>query len=326
VRNISHLKGIQAFEASARRLSFADAARELNVTPAAIAQLVRSLETWLGTPLFVRTRTGPVRLLLTESGRSALGPVSRGLDQIDEAVHQVRMASRRKGITVTASSALATRWLIPHLDRFSTLHPDIEIRLDVTDRTVDFERREADIGIRCGPGSWNGAEAFKLMDETVVAVCSPTIQGIGVFDAGKDPSTPRWNDANWIIHQTPIHDTSIAQGGVFPDWALWFQSAGLDCHFGSAGLSINSTAAVIQSVLNGQGVALVRDALVAHDVAAGRLVRCLAGHGIPFAWSYYCLVAQSSRHNPHVGLFADWLRTHWASEYATKPVKLSGSD
>lgn len=320
MRSISHLKGIQAFEAAARHLSFVDAAHELSVTPAAIAQLVRSLETWLGTPLFVRARTGVQRLALTEAARDAVGPISRGLDHIDEAVYQLRLAGRRSGITVTASSALATRWLIPHLDSFSILFPDIEIRLDVTDRLVDFERNEADIGIRCGPGVWGGADAFKLMDETVIAVCSPALRGGDRLDLAKDAIERCWNDPDWIIRQVPIHDTSPAQRAVFPDWATWLQSAGLDCRFESAGLSINSTAGVIQSALNGQGVALVRNALVAHDIAAGRLVRCLNGHRLPFAWSYFCLVSKAARRNQQAMLFAEWLRTQWESQYSPKPT------
>jgi LysR family transcriptional regulator, glycine cleavage system transcriptional activator len=310
MRTISHLKGIQAFEASARHLSFADAARELNVTPAAVAQLVRSLEGWLGTPLFNRTRAGVQRLSLTETARDALGPISRGLDQIDEAIAQLRDADRRRGITVTASSAIATRWLIPHLDAFSAQHPEIEMKLDVTDRLVNFERHEADIGIRCGQGPWIGADAFKLMDETVLAVCSPSILGNQLPDS-EDEGALAWNHPAWIISQVPIHDTSPAQRKIFPNWEVWFQSAGLDCRFGSSGLSINSTTLVIQAALNGQGIAMVRSALVAHDLAAGRLVRCLNGHSIPFAWSYYCLVARAAHRNPQALLFAEWLRTHW---------------
>lgn len=224
---------------------------------------------------------------------------------------------RPRGITVTASPALATRWLIPHLDHFAALHPEIEIRLDVTDRLVDFARHEADLGIRCGLGQWPGAEAFKLMDEAIVAVCSPALAG-----ALAGPRANRCsNDPAWLLSQVPISDTSPAQAAVFPSWPDWLRAAGIGGGFSSPGLHINATAMVIQSALNGQGVALVRQVLVAHDLHAGRLLRCLDHHSLPFAWSYFGVVAHRARAERHVERFAAWLKEHWQKEYDV----LSGS-
>jgi LysR family glycine cleavage system transcriptional activator len=102
---------------------------------------------------------------------------------------------------------------------------------------------------------------------------------------------------------------------VFPDWPRWLAAAGLRLDFATPGLHVNSTATVIQCALNGQGIALVRHALVAHDLAEGRLQRCLEGHAVPFAWSYYGLVAHGARDVPAVKRFAAWLTDHWQSQY-----------
>ena len=307
-----HLKGIQAFEAAARHLSFVEAARELNVTPAAVAQLVRSLESGLGGALFERSRSGASRLKLTRAAEAAISGVTRGLDEIEAAMRRARDEIRPRGITVTASSAIATRWLVPHLDRFAARHPDIEIRLDVTDRVLDLARHEADLGIRCGLGPWPGTDAIKLMDEEVIAVCAPAL---GQDGGGVGTAHNSRNDLSWLCRQVPIHDTAPAQAAVFPSWSSWLAAAGQSATFVSPGLHINATASVIQAALNGQGVALARHALVAHDLAAGRLVRCLAWHSMPFAWSYFAVVAHKARRQPQVELFVDWLQTHWQADY-----------
>ncbi|MGH8424905.1 MAG: LysR family transcriptional regulator, partial [Pseudomonas fluorescens] len=77
-----HLNALRAFEASARHQSFSAAAAELNVTPAAVGQLVRSLEDWLGTPLFHRSSSGRVRLVATEIAENALPDIRAGFDRL----------------------------------------------------------------------------------------------------------------------------------------------------------------------------------------------------------------------------------------------------
>ncbi len=77
-----HLNALRAFEASARHQSFSAAAAELNVTAAAVGQLVRSLEDWLGTPLFVRGSSGRVRLIPTEAAERALPDIRAGFDRL----------------------------------------------------------------------------------------------------------------------------------------------------------------------------------------------------------------------------------------------------
>ncbi|MGO4465905.1 LysR family transcriptional regulator, partial [Pseudoduganella sp. RAF53_2] len=77
-----HLNALRAFEASARHQSFSAAAAELNVTPAAVGQLVRALEDWLGAPLFLRNASGRTRLVPTESAERALPNIRAGFDRL----------------------------------------------------------------------------------------------------------------------------------------------------------------------------------------------------------------------------------------------------
>ncbi|HEY9237178.1 MAG TPA: LysR family transcriptional regulator, partial [Phenylobacterium sp.] len=81
MRSPVHLNALRAFEAAARH-SFSLGAGEPGVTPAAVGQLVRTLEEWLGAPLFHRGSTGRARLVLTEAAQQALPDIRAGFDRL----------------------------------------------------------------------------------------------------------------------------------------------------------------------------------------------------------------------------------------------------
>ncbi len=147
-----HLNALRAFEASARHQSFSAAAAELNVTPAAVGQLVRTLEDWLGTPLFVRVNSGRARLSPTEMAERALPDIRAGFDRLALGMERLQEGSTSEVLTVTVSPAFAAKWLLPRIDRFQTACPDIDVRLDTNHKSVDFIAQRIDIGVRYGMG------------------------------------------------------------------------------------------------------------------------------------------------------------------------------
>src|SRR5262249_32610585 len=158
------------FEAAARHLSFTKAASELSVTPAAVSHQVRTLEEELGLRLFWRTSRA---VRLTRAGEALKTGVGEGLAVIADAVDQVRGSDRRRTLPAPASPSFAAKWLVPRLDRFRQLCPDVDVRIDVSERLVDFAREDADIGIRFGSGTYPGLRSDRLSDEAVFPVCSP---------------------------------------------------------------------------------------------------------------------------------------------------------
>lgn len=162
-----HLNALRAFEASARHESFSAAAAELNVTPAAVGQLVRSLENGLGTPLFLRGTSGKSRLIPTETAERALPDIRAGFDRLALGMDRLREGSASGVLTVTVSPAFAAKWLLPRIDRFQNARPDTDVRLDTSLKPVDFIAQRVDVGVRYGTGSWPGLAAQKLMDEEV---------------------------------------------------------------------------------------------------------------------------------------------------------------
>lgn len=195
MRNLTRLKSLQALEASARHGSFVGAARELDVTPPAIGQLVRSLEDWVGYPLFKRRRSGAERLTPVEEAQEALEDIAQGLDLLESGLRKLRGRKARSVVVVTASQALVANWLMSRLEEFASKCPNVDVRLDVSDRVIDLAHGEADIGIRCGLGTWKGVKSTYLMGEEIIAVCH-----------NKLVPTDREVTAGWIAEQTLIHD------------------------------------------------------------------------------------------------------------------------
>lgn len=297
MRTLAHLNALRAFEAAARHLSYARAAAELNVTPAAIGQQVRALEAWLGTPLFHRSAGPPVRLTLTEAAQAALPDLRDGFDRLASGLRRLREARAAGIVAVTVSPAFAAKWLLPRLDRFRAAHPGLDVRLDVTDRLADLRAGEADVGVRYGGGRWPGLEAGRLLAEEVFPVCSP-----GLLEGPPQLCTP-----DDLRHHTLIHDATIRFDADFPSWPRWLAAAGVQHVDAGRGLRINASAAVTQAAVAGQGVALGRSVVVADDLAAGRLVRLFPGVRCSVEWAYWVVHAPEVAKLPRVTAFRDWL-------------------
>ncbi|WP_179610546.1 LysR substrate-binding domain-containing protein [Rhizobium leguminosarum] len=296
MRDLNRLKSLQALEASARHGSFVGAAAELDVTPPAVGQLVRSLEDWVGYPLFRRSRSGAERLTPVDEAQDALNDIAEGLDRLETGLRKLRGRKARSVVVVTASQALVANWLLARLDDFSTNYPTIDVRLDVSDRVIDLAQGEADIGIRCGLGAWKGVKSTFLMSEEIIAVCHNRLLQVD-----------REVTAGWIVEQTLIHDGTPHPGGDFPTWAEWLAKSGANHVPAERGLKINSTAAVIQAAVAARGVALVRKALVAQELDSGRLVHLLPDVRWPVKWAYYIVAAPKALRRYEVAAFHDWL-------------------
>jgi len=303
MRSLNRLKWLHAFEATARHGSFTGAAQELGVTSAAVGQLVRSLEDWVGHPLLHRTRSGKERLTLVDEAQEALQDITQGLDKLETGLNKLRGRRARSVIVVTASQVLMMNWLMERLNRFSETHQNIDLRLNVTERLMDVSFGEADIGIRCGQGEWAGVNKTWLMDEEAVLVCSPRLV-----------PTEKMACSEWLATQKLIHDDTPHPGADYPSWKDVLEEIGAPEALES-GLHINSTAAVILSALSGRGVAIVRYALVKQLIETGQLVQLHTDHRWPLKWSYYLITPQQSFLREEVKVFHDWLLQDMVSEH-----------
>ncbi len=292
-----HLNALRAFEASARHQSFSAAAAELNVTPAAVGQLVRSLEDTLGRPLFHRATSGRVRLIATEAAEHALPDIRAGFDRLSLGLERLKEGTTSGVLTVTVSPAFAAKWLLPRIESFHAAWPDMDVRLDTNLRVVDFVAQRIDIGVRYGAGHWQGLMAEKLMEEEVYPVCSPSL--LADHKRLKSPED--------LARETLIHDQSMDDRSDFPTWTAWVEKAGVSCVATARGLQINNSAAVLQAAIDGQGVALARSVMAHDDVAAGRLIRLFPEIKFQSALAYYVVYREECGTLPKLKAFRDWL-------------------
>lgn len=304
MRSLNRLKWLHAFEATARHGSFTGAAQELGVTPAAVGQLVRSLEDWVGHPLLHRTRSGKERLTLVDEAREALQDITQGLDKLETGLNKLRGRRARSVIVVTASQVLMMNWLMARINRFSEMHEAIDLRLNVTEKLMDVSHGEADIGIRCGQGDWPGVNKTWLMNEEAVLVCSPRLAPTEEIACGE-----------WLSTQKLIHDDTPHPGADFPSWEDVLRSVSAP-EASESGLHINSTSAVILAALSGRGVAIVRYALVKQLIETGQLVQLHPERRWPLKWSYYLVTLQQHVMRHEVKVFHDWLLQDVVSDNA----------
>ena len=291
-RSLPPLNALRAFESAARHLSFTRAAAELNVTPAAISHQVKALEELLEVPLFRRLTRA---LRLTDAGQAALPMLSQGFDTLAHGVEQMRAHCETGVLTISVSPSFGAMWLVPRLENFRSLHPDIEIRIDGTDRLVDMARGDADVAVRYGPGGYNGVRVDHLFNRVNTPVCSPELM------SGKHPL----HQPGDLRHHTLLHvDWKDAEAS----WRMWLLAAGLHDIDPTRGPHFIQENMAVQAALDGHGVALIGDILLADHLAAGRLVRPFdPSLSRPLNFSYYLLSAKERSERPKVAAFRDWL-------------------
>jgi LysR family glycine cleavage system transcriptional activator len=296
MRAPDHLNALRALEGAARHQSFALAAQELNVTPAAIGQLVRRLEGSLGVELFLRAQTGPARLVLTEAAKSALPDLQAGFHHLAAAMDRLRRARTRQALTVTVSTAFADKWLLHRLGAFRAIWPDCELRIDTNTALVDFTNQAVDIGIRYGGGVWPGLVAVPFARDAFFPVCSPMLL------TGQHPL----KEPGDLHHHQLIHDMSMASTPEFRSWRDWHVQAGLPPAESERGIHINDSAAAYRMVIAGGGVALGRTTLVEQDLEEGRLVRPF-GPELDCPLAYYVVCKPQDTDDQAIIAFREWL-------------------
>ena len=294
-RRLPSLNALRAFEAAGRRLSFSRAAAELHVTPAAVGQQVRTLESYLGETLFVRQNRS---VELTVAGQALLPGVSDGFDQIARAMEAFYRRTVRRPLTVSVEPNFGAKWLVRRLDRFRERHPGIEIRLDATSRVIDFTREAVDLAIRYGDGNYPGLRCDVLLEDEVFPVCSPAL-----LDGPHPLVHPE--DLQW--HRLLRQDWD-PNAPTWPDWTMWLQAAGVEDVDPNQGpqFAAGSYSLMMDAALAGQGVALASSVLVADDIEAGRLVK-------PFDLSmhqslrYYLVGPEATADEPMSAAFREWV-------------------
>ena len=286
------LTALRAFDAAARHMSFAKAADELNVSPAALSFQIKSLEDHLGLPVFRRLNRA---VELTDAGRALVPGTRDGFGALTAAWRGARRLADTSTITVTAGPAFTAKWLAPRMFAFAQSHPEIELRFTATLRLLDFDRDDVDVAIRFGLPHDEKAYARSIIKEWVTPMMSPEL--------AETIKTPADLMEATLLHQD---DLAFLKPGVH--WSAWFAAADLGAP-PPGGLRFSQADHALDSALTGAGVVLGRVSLAARDLAAGRLV-------MPFDLSlttdahYRLICAHGAEKRPHIKAFLDWIEVH----------------
>jgi DNA-binding transcriptional LysR family regulator len=280
----ARLLALQAFEVAARAGSFTSAAQTLGLTPSAVSHRIRALEAELGRPLFKRAHR---EVALTDEGRTIAAATGRAFADLARIGSDGAGCGRRLRIKVTPHFSAA--WLIPRLSTFVKAHAQIELELESSNRTVDFEIEPFDAAICAGDGTFPGLAADHLAEIAAVPIASPRLV--------RELNLRRPRD---LERAMLIHVTSYPAA-----WSLWFKHVGEPRIEPAGTIAVDSFASAVQAAERGLGVALGLSSFVDERERCGGICRpipqtCPAG-------SYWLVYPPPARHGRPLQAFRRWL-------------------
>lgn len=279
------LGALRVFEAVASHLNFSAAAEALNVTPAAVSQQIKTLESYIQVPLFRRNGR---RVEITEEGLELLPAVRAGLDKLESAVHMIRQHGGAGPLHITLLTSFLQIWLLPRMRSFRRKHPEIELRFHTTPDVVDFSRAAVHVGIRFGKGNYPNLYVEKLLDEWLVPVGAPElIKQYGMIERGAD-----------------LRKYPLLEGDDAP-WRIW-QMSDEEIVWKARPPLIDDSAGLLVAAEEGLGFALARWSTVTRALNKGSL-RLASKEALPFASAFYFVCPRAYLALPKVARFREWI-------------------
>ena len=279
------------FEAAARLSSFTRAAKELHMQQPSVSAAIKQLEEELGVPLFTR---GHRQITMSVAGQRLYSDVSRALNDIDNSISAIKQMNAKDYVTISSSSAFSYYWMMPRLHLLREKHPDIDLRMQNSDRDPELEVENLSLGIRLGDGNWSGYQVAKLANEIIYPVASPQI----MITAKNLRSVPN------LLHESLIHlEEPIRER---PTWNQWFEYHKIKDYDLSRGLRLNDYALVLQAAVSSEGFAfgwdhIVRDMISNHTLSAKRDWAWNTGRGIYLIWPKHSPISKQAE------LVRDWI-------------------
>jgi LysR family glycine cleavage system transcriptional activator len=285
------LNALKYFESAARTGSYVTAAAELNVSPAAISQQVRNLETFLKRKLFTRLNN---RIVLTDAGQAIQAGVSPALEDIAALTQRVLAGSSRAKLVVSVIPSLAECWFMPALADFAQAAP-LRIDLRVENDPVDFAGGEIDLRIGYASAQYPGLQSVPLFRDEVLPLCGPELAaGLSLTNA----------DDSLFIH------TSWGQDfGSHPSWDEWLARYLPNRRIDPAkGHRVGSSQLALDFARRGLGIALGQRALAQEGLESGTLM-ALDPQALPLGHDYCAFYPRARARKAGLLPLTDYLRT-----------------
>ncbi|AHL74217.1 LysR family transcriptional regulator [Stutzerimonas stutzeri] len=289
------LDALRVFESAARQQSFTAAALELGSTQPAISQQIKRLEQQLAVRLFDRVYRG---IVLTEAGEMLLGYVQQGLGALDAGLAAVTAKQQHEVLQVATDFAFAAYWLMPRLERFHQLHPEVDVSLVTSERGLGVLPSETDVAIVFGDGRSKHGEAHLLFHEEVYPVCSPLLLKEQERTASLPPAA---------LARLPLLHLRPESRSRWLDWSSLFRALGITETPSSGMLRFDNYTLLIQAAIAGQGVAIGWRHLVDELLAQGLLCR-VGSESVLTKFGYFVVLPERKRRQRLIGSFVDWLQ------------------
>ena len=282
------LNALRAFEAAGRHLSFKQAATELCVTQGAVSRHVLNLESFLGVSLFVRSHR---QVNLTPAGVSYLQEARDALLRISDATTRARARTDERTLRIKAPPSCSIRWLVPRLGRFHALHPDVAVQVTTSHDPVNFDRDEIDVGVHYGVEATDDWRHERLFNEVLIPICNKRLLG-----RSRKRCAPREIASQVLLH-------SLRRPS---DWQQWFDAADLRGFSATQELTFENSTLTYQGAVDGLGVAIAQKALVAEDIASGRLA-APSDIEVRNPLAYYLVYPRRKQTPAKVQAFQSWI-------------------
>ena len=284
------LNAVRVFAIVAQHHSFKRAAESLGVTPGAVSRHVQALEEAMGLQLFIRRNNA---IHLTELGEVFLQQAAPSLRSLGQAIETAM--GEGQSLTVSASTTLAMRWLIPKLKAFRTLRPDIAVRVETKGSTLSS--RTHNVGV-----------SIDYVDVSIdyVAIGKPLGNAEILFEDQSRPymspelasSLSKWTDLTAI--------PALQSTGSNWDWKAWLKEAELPDASIRYAECFDLDDAALRAAIAGMGMALTSEFLIADDIEAGRL--CAAAESPSVLLGHYTMTVLEPKTSAAM-IFARWLRS-----------------
>lgn len=289
--HLSSPRHLVVFEAAARLASFTLAAQELNVQQPSVSASIKQLEASLGAQLFTRSHR---RISLTHAGDRLFADVTRAFEMLAQSAASIRQAVSYDHVTLSASSAFNNYWLLSRISSFQKSSPDIDLRLQSSDREPDLNVEPISLAVRLGDGDWPGCDCALIAPEVIYPVAAPRVMAAAVH----------LSNVPALLHQRLIHlEEPIRER---PSWQQWFDFFGIPEAPPPSGLRLNDYALVLQAAMAGEGFAFgwhhLVDPLVQKGLLAARTEwSWTTGRGFYLVWS------KSTPLIPQAEIVRDWV-------------------
>jgi len=283
---IPSLNWLRVFETAARFESFARAADSLSMSPPAVSQQIRALESYLKRDLFDR---GPHSVRLSEAGRAFLPVVAQALHSVETTTASLFGDPEGQPLAVRVSLMLACGWLAQRLPAFHAAHPEVQLTLMSGLHDEDFLRRGADLQITFGVPPGPGEEGDYLFGETFYPVALPKIaEGI------RKPKD-----------LLPYHLYEVVT--LRTNWLQFLSLAGPIPEAPARVLHVDSSLIAFAMAATGSGIALARAPATDALEKAHGLMRCLPGLSMKGTQGYSLTYPARSGLSRAARAFREWL-------------------